>query len=147
MSDSQKISEIKKLRNDLTEANRQIKTLDARLLNDYEERGVQLDISTHNVFLASIMEENHQRIINEYPNDTFQHLFWKTQWEAIRKPKTSMRWHPSIIKWCIYLRHKSSGAYEMLRSSNCVSLPSQRTLRDYMHYYKTKSGRFRPSID
>ena len=28
----------------------------------------------------------------------------------------------------------------MLRSSNCISLPSQRILRDYMHYYKTKSG-------
>ena len=39
-----------------------------------------------------------------------------------------------------YLRYKSSGAYEMLRESGCIKLPSQRTLRDYTHVFKSVSG-------
>ena len=45
-----------------------------------------------------------------------------------------------MVKWCLYLRHKSSGAYELLRDSECVSLPSQRTLHDYTHYVKATAG-------
>ena len=42
-----------------------------------------------------------------------------------------------MIKWCIYLK---AGAYEMLRKSNCMTLPSQRTLRAYTHYYKSSAS-------
>ena len=48
--------------------------------------------------------------------------------------------HSSLIKWCIFLKHKSSSAYELLRKSGFVQLPSQSTLRDYTHYYTTTSG-------
>ena len=48
--------------------------------------------------------------------------------------KNSRRsWHPLMLKWCIYLRHQSQSAYETIRQSKCVILPSQRTLCDYMH--------------
>ena len=36
--------------------------------------------------------------------------------------------------------HRSSGAYESLRESGCLRLPSQRTLRDYTHYVKAAAG-------
>ena len=36
--------------------------------------------------------------------------------------------------------HRSSGAYETLRESGCLRLPSQRTLRDYTHYVKAAAG-------
>ncbi len=36
--------------------------------------------------------------------------------------------------------YRSSGAYELLRSSGCVKLPSQRTLRDYTHYVQAGNG-------
>ena len=45
-----------------------------------------------------------------------------------------------MIKWCIYLRHLSQSAYETLRQSHCLQLPSQRTLRDYTHHIKPSSG-------
>ena len=45
-----------------------------------------------------------------------------------------------MIRWCIYLHHKSSKAYELLRKSNCINLPSQRTLRDYTHFVDSASG-------
>ena len=51
-----------------------------------------------------------------------------------------MRWHPAMIKWCLYLRYQSSKAYELLRSSGCIQLPSQRTLHDYSHCVKSEAG-------
>ena len=57
-----------------------------------------------------------------------------------------MRWHPLMVKWCLYLRHKSSSAYKLLRESGCLTLPSQRTLRDYTHHVKTTVG-FSAEVD
>ena len=51
-----------------------------------------------------------------------------------------MRWHPLLIKWCLYLRPLSGKAYDLLRDSGCIHLPSQRTLRDYTHYIKSQVG-------
>lgn len=51
-----------------------------------------------------------------------------------------------MIKWCLYLRHVSGRAYKILRSSGCVTLPSQRTLSDYTHYVSALTG-FSTDID
>jgi len=56
-----------------------------------------------------------------------------------------MRWHPMVIRWCLYLRRKSSTAYEALRDSGFVTLPSSRTLFDYSHYIKSALG-FQPDV-
>ena len=57
-----------------------------------------------------------------------------------------MRWDPLIIRWCLYLRHLSGTAYEMLRESGLITLPSQRTLRDYTYYTKANTG-FTADVD
>lgn len=74
-------------------------------------------------------------------DSSFQVLFWKEQMKAIsmKNPK-SMRWHPQLIKWCLYLHYKSSGAYETLRQSGVLRLPSGRTLRDYRHFAPAVMG-------
>ena len=36
--------------------------------------------------------------------------------------------------------YRSSGAYETLRESGCLRLPSQCTLRDYTHYVEAAAG-------
>ena len=41
---------------------------------------------------------------------------------------------------------RSSGAYEALRDSGCIRLPSQRTLQDYTHYIKASTG-FSSEVD
>ena len=51
-----------------------------------------------------------------------------------------------MIRWCLSLRHYSNQAYESLRQSNCIKLPSQRTLRDYTYFIKPQSG-FSDDID
>ena len=93
------------------------------------------------------MDENFQMIVNNYPPDSFGHIFWQQQMKAATsKSASSMRWNPLMIKWCLHIRHKSSGGYEALRKSGCLYLPSQHTLRDYTHYASTKSG-FSMAVD
>ena len=41
---------------------------------------------------------------------------------------------------------RSSGAYETLRNSGCVQLPSQRTLRDYTYHVQASTG-FSTEVD
>ena len=57
-----------------------------------------------------------------------------------------MKWHPLFIKWCLYLRHLSGKAYEILYQSRCIKRPSQRTLRDYTYYITTSIG-FSAEVD
>ena len=54
--------------------------------------------------------------------------------------KKGIQWHPLVIKWCLCLRHQSNKAYETLRDSGCIALPSQRTLQDYSNAVKAGSG-------
>ena len=85
----------------------------------------------------------------KYPEDSFQYIFWKQQKESLAKKgksRNGIRWHPLMIKWCIYLRHQSSKAYDTLRDSSCISLPSQRTLRDYSNAVKAGAG-FSAEVD
>ncbi len=51
-----------------------------------------------------------------------------------------------MTKWAIYLHYRSSGAYETLRSSGVIALPSQRSLRDYTHHFQSKCG-FSEEVD
>ncbi len=90
--------------------------------------------------LSAIMKEEDASVRRKYPNNSFEMVFWRQQMEASKRSPMGMRWHPLMIKWCIYLRHLSSKAYETLRESGCIQLPSQRTLRDYTNCVKATSG-------
>ena len=79
-----------------------------------------------------------EQVHESCPEDTFKWLFCDQQQRSssVRNSK-SMRWHPLFIKWCIYFRHLSGSAYDFLRESGCVALPSKRTLRDYTYFIST----------
>ena len=95
--------------------------------------------------LSRIIEQQHNHILSTYEKGSFQRVFWEQQMKFVRS-SNGIRWHPLMIKWCLYLRHPSSGAYELLRKSECIQLPSQRTLRDYTHYFNNTPG-FSVEID
>ena len=111
-----------------------------------KQGSIEVDESTHSD-LQEIVTASTQQVTKEFPENSFQHLFWDQQKSALeRKDSKSMRWHPLMIKWCLYLRHISGRAYEMLRDSGCVKLPSQRTLRDYTHCVTSSAG-FSADVD
>ena len=59
---------------------------------------------------------------------------------ASLKDARQMQWDPIMVRWCLYLRHLSCSAYEMLRETGTITLPSQRTLRDYTYHTKATVG-------
>ena len=72
-------------------------------------------------------------------------LFWQEQKKLFQRNPKGMRLHPMIIKFCLSLASKSKSAYEELRNSNILKLPSTRTLTDYKNLIKPKGG-FRSEI-
>ena len=87
------------------------------------------------------MQENNEQVKRTYSNGTFARLFWDEQFKASSvKDSRQVRWHPMLIKWCLNLKLLSGSAYNALRTSGFVKLPSERTLRDYLHYFSSKPG-------
>ena len=125
---------------------RQVRISDRRLqwLRDKLEaatrvQGVQVDEELHHE-MQDIMKSNANSISHLQPG-SFPSIFWQQQLQAAsQKDHRGMRWHPLMIKWCLYLRHCSSSCYETLRQSHVLTLPSQRTLRDYTYAVETSIG-------
>ena len=111
-----------------------------------DQGGVMVDDELHED-LKSIALECTEQVHESCPDDTFKRLFWDQQQKSSSvKNSKSMRWHPLFIKCCIYLRHLSGSAYDFLRESGCVALPSKRTLRDYTYYISADIG-FSDDVD
>ena len=110
------------------------------------DSGVQLDEETR-ADMVGMMAESSKEVEKTHSEDSFLRIFWEEQRKAAScgNPR-QVRWHPLIIKWCLYLRHRSSGAYETIRKSGVLKLPSQRTLRDYTHYIRAQAG-FSAEVD
>ena len=90
--------------------------------------------------LKQIVNDHDCQVTAKTQPDSFQKIFWEQQQKAASLPSKSMRWHPLMIKWRLYLKHLFSKVYETLQDSGCIVLPSQRTLRDYTHCLDSTSG-------
>ena len=102
------------------------------------ENSIVVDIEMHH-WLCKIMCAKTSEVYKKYRPNSFHHLFWKQKIDAVtRQDARGMHWHPAILQWCRHLRHRSSGAYEEL--CGVLKLPSQLTLRDYVHYIKAATG-------
>ena len=109
------------------------------ILQNYQKEAIPVDKCTHEE-LSHLMSTCASSIKIKYGAESFQALFWEQQLSAATtKNARSIRWHLLLIKWCLYLHHKSSGAYKM-RDSGIIRLSSGRTLRDYGHFAPAKSG-------
>ena len=98
-----------------------------------QDEGIKVDTATHKSQNSS--QEGAESDIS------FHRIFWEQQFKAASlKDKQQMRWNPAIIRWCLYLHHRSSGCYSTLRNTGVISLPSERTLRDYRHFAPSVCG-------
>lgn len=97
--------------------------------------------------LSQIMSQHTEAMRATHPPGSFARIFWDSQKQASSLTDAQqMRWDPLMVRWCLYLRHLSSSAYETLRECGVVKLPSQRTLRDYTHHTKAVAG-FSKGVD
>ena len=124
----------------------QLDRLCTQLEKAIQEEGVQVHDELH-ADLEQIMAEKEEEVTALSPENSFQKILFQQQKQpASLKNSRSMRWHTLMIKWCLYLKHLSSKTYETLRESECITLPSQRTLSDYTHFVTSASG-FSHEID
>jgi len=112
--------------------------LEQRIRSEIESRGESLSLSNSDD-LKTIMQESGNYIRQTFGQNSFQSLFFEQQlkYNELRS-KSSMRWHPMMIRWCLYLRSKSSKAYNGIR--HVLALPSERTLFDYSHATESGTG-------
>ena len=117
-----------------------IDRLKKKLDQQIQGSGMEIEEPVHND-LMSLMKKHSEEVMKKHGEESFLGLFWSQQLKAASaKSSCGRRWHPLIIKWCLYLHHVSGKAYETLRKSGIVNLPSSRTLRDYKHLEHAKIG-------
>ena len=98
-----------------------------------DKQGIDVDQELANDFDTIFTNSN-----NVTP---FMKFFWQQQNELRKKGGgRNARYHPMIIRYCLSLLMKSRSAYEELRNSGVLILPSTRTLRDYKKLIKPKCG-------
>lgn len=140
MRTPEKVQQLRELHSHRRITSKQLQRLQNKLAADIDKKGVSVDESMHSD-LRQIMEDCADKVMSEHHVGSLARVFWEQQLKAAScSNQRQMRWHPLMIKWCLYLCHQSPSAYKTLRQSGFVSLPSQRTLRDYTHYVTTTIG-------
>ena len=91
--------------------------------------------------VLKVVEETDRFVSEAFPERSFTRLFWEEQKKAAScKSANGMRWHPLIIRWALSMKMASSSAYHIMRTCGMIRLPSERTLRDYTHFFKQTAG-------
>ena len=111
--------------------NERIKLLEKKI----QIEGVKLDSDIHND-LQGIIECN----LASVNKNSFADLFWKEQVKAFSRSSSGIRWHPMMIRFALHLHLRSPSAYNALRESKVIKLPSDRTLRYYGNIVHPRAG-------
>ena len=91
---------------------------------------MQKEISSKSITINSSIADDIEEVMNKNLNvSPFMKLFWEQQ-KSSQNKGSGVHYHPMIIRFCLSIASKSASAYNELRSSNVLTLPSLRTLRD-----------------
>ena len=92
---------------------------------------MQKQISSENITINSGIADDIEEVMNKNLNvSPFLKLFWEQQ-KSSQNKGSDVCYHPMIIRFCLSIASKSASAYNDLRSSNMLTLPSLTTLRNY----------------
>ena len=126
LSTSEKYDRLRRMHNDNKSMKRKINHLQKKIVSVIATaaEGLNVDDSLHSD-LKSMADDCTDEVKRTFPEGSFARLFWEEQTKAsLLKNAKTMRWHPLFIKWCLYLRHLSGKAYEVVRRTGCIKLPS-----------------------
>ena len=119
LSSDEKNIRLHSLQNALTASKHQIQNLKDTI---DPKKNITILSEELNDGLLDTMKSYNEQISKDYSEHSFPYLFWQQQMQAASvKDSRSMKWHPLMIKWCLYLQHKSSGGYELVRDSGQLS--------------------------
>ena len=126
----QKLQRMKSMHATIVKQKSQIKLLEDKLSQQFRANCVAVDSELNNGLA---------KLLNVYEKDTIKDKSDESFQDKISNPVASFNDN--------YLHHCSSGAYETLRKSGVIALPSSRTLRDYRHLSSTSSPGFSVPAD
>ena len=111
-----------------------------QLQKEIEE--MRLAINSSGISVDSQLDQDVKLIMSREGSkiSPFMKLFWEQQQKAFNSNSNAIRYHPMIIRFCLSLAAKSSSAYDELRDSKILTLPSRRTLRDYRNAITPRVG-------
>lgn len=132
-------------RMEMKSLNSELSKLRRKREKEIDTKGVQLQDSESGE-MKDFMAVCREDVERSFPDENcFQCLFWDQQCKYASSGRNGMRWHPMIIRWCLYIRSKSAKAYNSVRDTGFIKLPSARTLFDYSHFTKSALG-FQPDV-
>ena len=136
----EKVARLTSLHHTVRLQKRALQHLEAEIAKVISNSGVRVDDAVQDDLLQ-IMNSHSDTITEKYGEELLQAIFWQQQVKAASvKHSSGRRWHPLVIKWCLYLHHLSSKAYQTIRNSGILILPSSRTLQDYKHVSSNSMG-------
>ena len=119
---------------------RKIMRLKNRIKAWTEKRSIEVqpDLSSD---IEEIAGNSNKEICAMFPKGSFQRLFWEQQVDASkRKRPTGRRWDPLYIRWALSIKMQSSSEYDQIRRSGFLLMPSERTLSDYVGFWRSGEG-------
>jgi hypothetical protein len=101
------ISRLGQLQHQYRAVSKQLDRLKKKIADASEVSGVSLDEQSHEDLKELASSSESSAFFDKLPKDSFQSIFWQQQVEAASKKNArNMRWHPLMIRWCLYLRHR-----------------------------------------
>ena len=107
------------------------------------------EVEKKHVALDKEISENILKIIAENLDQAtpYMKLFWDQQQKFFSSKNKSLCYHPVIIRFSLSLAAMPALAYDELRNSKCLILPSMTTLRKYKNMISPKAGFDKKVID
>ncbi|CAG2199465.1 THAP9 [Mytilus edulis] len=147
MSRENLVTKIEQQKTEMRTLSSEVEKLKRQLHKQILQNGVTFSNPiAENIEMKDLMSTCQNDFEQAFPNpNSLQRLFWEQQIKFNSAGKNGMRWHPMLIRWCLFMRSKSAKAYDSMRDSGFIKLPSTRTLFDYSHYTKSALG-FQPDV-
>ena len=134
-----KVTKIDSLRKRVRKAQIELKKLTEKV-DKLIDQGKEIDQQVHSD-LIEVMNNHSGEVYKQFPEGSFARVFWDQQLSNAKvKSPRQYRWHPLVVKWCLNMRLMSGCTYHAMRTAGFVTLPSERTLRDYTNYIKAAPG-------
>ena len=135
-----KIGSLNLLKTELILENNNLKEQITALQNELNSSSLTVSNELDNDLKSIFSKANDKNV------SPFMKLFWSEQQKYLSKSSTrGIRYHPTLIRYCLSLAAKSPAAYDQIRydeknSNGFLILPSRRRLRDYKNYITPQRG-------
>ncbi|XP_070550148.1 uncharacterized protein [Ptychodera flava] len=117
-------------------AKRREETLRMKLQSEFQKFSIEDDRDFCTIFDAVSSD-----ITDKWKDQEDMMILWDSQRKALQsKGPSDRRWHPKVIRVCLSTWTRSPKAYETLRKSGMLILPSGRLLKMYKNSVSQKAG-------